>query len=264
MASGPEPSAPRPTGLRIAIVGQGVHPIPAPGYAPVEKHIENLVAALRRRGEDVHLVNRVFPKFRFRLLVHALWAHRQLKRIKPDVVHCHSPINAWILRRLGHRPLVFTTHTRQWTYNELPGHPESRELRNHKRGYRAADARIVISEQARASASRSRDLQRLPCHVISNGVDMQRFTPPAKPRTSRLVVGVGVVAAVKRWHLIAQAVEGTDWSLEILGPIAEPEYAERLRKLHPAIVLRGEVSHEDLLDALHRARVIAHPSEAEA
>lgn len=267
MATAPPPdaaAAQRPTGLRIAVIGQGVHPIPAPGYAPVETHIANLVAALRRRGEDVHLVNRVFPGFRFRLLVHALWAHRQLKRIKPDVVHCHSPINAWVLRRLGHRPIVFTTHSRQWTYNETPRVPAPKELRNHKRGYKAADARIVLSSTVRDAISRSPVLRGLPCDVVPNGVDADRFIPGPGPRPRRRLVGVGIVAAVKRWHLVAQAAAAAGWGMEVVGPIAEPAYAERLRQANPAVVLRGETSDEELLHALQRATVLAHPSQAEA
>jgi glycosyltransferase involved in cell wall biosynthesis len=260
----PRPAAPRPTGLRIALVGQGVHPIPAPGYAPVERHIESLEAALRRRGEDVHLVNRVFPRFRLRLLVHALWVHRQLRRLKPDVIHCHSPINAWVLRRLGDRPIVFTTHSRQWAYNETPNVPAPKELRNHKRGYRAADARIVLSPAVREAAARSPGLRGLACDVVPNGVDAQRHSPGTAPRLPRRIVGLGIVASVKRWHLVAKAAASAGWELEVLGPLAEPDYVAALRQANPEVILRGEVSDAEVVEALRRATVLAHPSQAEA
>jgi glycosyltransferase involved in cell wall biosynthesis len=258
-SSGP----PRPTGLRIAMVGQGMHPIPAPGYAPVEKHIASLLRALRERGEDVHLVNRVLPRFRFRLLVHALWVSRQLRRLRPDVIHCHSPINAWMLRRLGHRRIVFTSHSREWVRSTLPGYRPTPELRNHRRGLQASDARIVLSGQVRAAVAQL-GLGGPPCQVIPNGVDASRYTLPGSPRRKRLLVGVGVVARVKRWHLVAQAIQGTDWSLEVVGPVNQPDYAEEILSAGPRVRLRGEVAEGDVLDALHRARVIIHPSEAEA
>lgn len=259
MESGP----PTPTGLRIAIVGQGVHPIPYEGYGPVEKHIANLDAALRRRGEDVHLLNKVLPKFKFRLVAYALWVRFKLLSLRPDVVHCHSPINVRLLRILGIRPLVFTSHTRQWTYNGRNQVGAPKELNDHKLGFKAADERILISEQARRSALRSPDLAPLRCHVISNGVDVASYPVPRGHRGGHIIIGVGVIDPVKRWHLVATAIQGTHWTLELAGPITDPAYAQRLRSM-PGVTLLGELDEAGLVAAFHRARLVAHPSEAEA
>lgn len=251
------------SGLRIAIVGQGNFPIPSSQYAPVEKHIAGLAEALRRRGEDVHIVNRVLPRFRLRLLVHALWVSRQLRRLRPDVIHCHSPINAWVLRRLGHAPIVSTSHSREWVASRTTGYAGSAELRNHVRGFRASHARIVLSEEVRKAVAATPGLQGAPCHVIPNGVDATAYTVPDASRSGRLIVGLGVVARLKRWHLLAQAIQGTQWRLEIVGPLNHPDYAEELAAM-PGVTVRGPLDEEGLRDALHRARVLGHPSRAEA
>jgi hypothetical protein len=74
--------------LRVALVGQGNFPIPPPGYAPVESHIASLAEALRAAGVDVHVVNRVLPRFKFRLLVHALWVARPTTSL--SFAQCHT------------------------------------------------------------------------------------------------------------------------------------------------------------------------------
>jgi len=250
----------RPTGLRIVLVGQGTKPIPPQGYAPIETHIANLAAALRRRGEDVHVVNRVFPKVRLRLLWHALWAHRQVRRLKADVVHVHSSVNARVLARLGDRPLVFTTHNRAWSE---PAARADVHLRRDRDAYVLADARIVLSEQTRQGVGSWPELRDLPSHVIPNGVDTAEFSPPASPSTQRIAVGVGVVDPVKRWHLVAEATAGTGWTFEVVGPILDTAYAGRLRAAGPHVRLHGEVAREELLATLRRARILAHPSAAE-
>ena len=250
-----------PTGLRIAVVGQGTYPIPPRGYAPVERHIAGLVEALRCRGENVYLINRVFPRFKFRLLVHALWASAQIRRLKPDIIHCHSPINAWVLSRLGHHPVVFTTHSRQWTFL---GESTSRELRNHIRAYRAVQARILLAPNVRDAIARDKGLAGLPWAVVVNGVDTDRFRPSPAPRLPKRLIGVGIVAAVKRWHIAAAAARTLGWEIEIIGPIAEPAYAASVVEANPGVVLRGEVSDGEVLDALQRATVLVHPSKAEA
>jgi glycosyltransferase involved in cell wall biosynthesis len=159
--------------------------------------------------------------------------------------------------------LVFTSHTRQWTFNERARIQAPGELREHKEAYKAADARILISIQAKTAAARSPDLAPLECHVISNGVDVQQYQPPAEKRRGRIVLGVGLIDPVKRWHLVAQAIQGTTWSLELVGPVGDVRYAEELRAL-PGVRLLGELDEAGLLAAYHRARIIAHPSEAEA
>lgn len=255
----PHPVFPPADNIRIALVGQGNFPIPSTEYAPVESHIASLAEALRAAGADVHVVNRVLPRFKFRLLAHALWVAREIRRLAPDVIHCHSPINAWVLRRLGLAPIVFTSHSREWS---RVGMKRSKEFRNHVRGVRAAHATIVLSPHVRDAVQNVPALAGAQIHVVPNGVDLAVFAPPSA-RSGRRLLGLGVVARVKRWHLVAQAVQGTPWSLELVGPVNHPDYAAELRTM-PQVELLGPTDRSGILAALARARVLAHPSSAEA
>lgn len=248
--------------MKVAMVGQGNYPIPWDGYAPVEKHISSLADALRARGVDVLIVNRVLPRFRGRLLVHAAWADMRIRGWKPDIVHCHSPINAVVMAALGTGPLIFTSHSREWQRYARLG-MVSRELRLHRRAWRKSDVRIALSESMLSAIHQDANLSELPAHVVPNGVDTDWFHSPATPRTGHLLAGIGIIAPVKRWHLLAEAMTGTPWRLELVGPLRDGPYARWL-ETYPNVRLHGELPAAQVREVLHRARVYVHPSEAEA
>jgi hypothetical protein len=62
-------------------------------------------------------------------------------------------------------------------------------------------------------------------------VDVAAYLPPRERPGGHVIIGVGVIDPVKRWHLVAAAIQGTHWSLELAGPIADPQYAKRLRAM---------------------------------
>lgn len=239
--------------MRIVLVGAGMIPIPPPGYGAVEKHVWNLAGALTARGHDVRIVNKVFgedasDEYRF-----ALWARREVARAPYDVLHLHTPGVATIFSGLGPRRFVYTTHSRHWSGTTGLGERVGFFL--ERRAVQNASEVIAVSRMVAQHIDR-------PTRVIPNGVDVKEYAPDEAARDGTRVVGLGEVAEHKRWHLAAEALQGTPASLTLIGPIRDPAYARRVERLGAR--LAGPMPEDEMARELARSDVMVHPSVSES
>ena len=239
--------------MRVTLVGAGMIPIPPPGYGAVEKHVWNLAEALRARGHEVRIVNRVFGsesrhEYRF-----GLWARGEATREPYDVLHLHTPGVATVFQALGPRRFVYTTHSRHWSGAHGLGEKVGFFL--ERRAVAAAAETIAVSRMVARLIDR-------PTHVVPNGVDVLAYAPDEAARDGTRVVGLGEVAEHKRWHLAAEAVRGTGASLTVIGPIRDPTYARRVEALGAR--LTGPLPEDEMARELARSDVMVHPSVSES
>jgi glycosyltransferase involved in cell wall biosynthesis len=117
--------------------------------AYVLPHKDHLVAPLEAAGVSVHLVAGRWG------LLDARWPVRLLalvRRLRPDVVHLHSPavtaIATPLLRLLPRRPVIVTTEHNVW------GSFTRTTRTANALGSTLADERLAVSEEVRASAGR--------------------------------------------------------------------------------------------------------------
>jgi len=246
--------------VRILLIGGGVHPIPPTGYGAIERILADLQAALVAAGEEATIVNRV----RHRRMRDEYPFARELPRLLAqesyDVLHANTPV---VANRLAgrHLPYVYTSHSRHWYYRDRLSHRWGYFL--ERRAVRRATAAIALTAPLRATMERVVRPPLPPISVIPFGVDPARFRPSWDRRTGRLALGVGVVAPFKRWELAARALRGTGLSLRIAGPIASPEYAERVRAAGDRVTLLGEVPNEELERLFAESDLLVHPSAVE-
>jgi alpha-maltose-1-phosphate synthase len=185
---------------------------------------------------------------------------RLLRERSYDVLHAHTPVVGNRLAWSGF-PYVYTSHSRHWYYREQLSHRWGYWL--ERRAVRQARAVIALTDPL-ARTMRSAVRPPLPpIHVVPFGVDARRFAPAWDQRTGRRALGVGVVAPFKRWHVAAEALQGSGMSLRIAGPIVSPSYAESVRARGGEIELLGEVGEQELERLFAESDVLVHPSAVE-
>jgi glycosyltransferase involved in cell wall biosynthesis len=244
--------------VKITMVGAGMIPIPPPGYGAVEKHVWNLSRALVARGHAVRIVNEVVGPTSRDEYRWALRARRLVAAEPYDVLHLHTPGVATVFHALGPRRWVYTTHSRHWA--GASGAGEKLGFLLERRAVAHAQEVIAVSRFVAQQIDR-------PTHVVPNGVDVARYAPDLAARTGRRVVGLGEVAAHKRWHLAARAVRalGADAELRIVGPLRDPAYADRVEAEGGGRAkLLGPMDEADVIRELAQADVLVHPSVTES
>jgi len=246
--------------VRIVLVGGGVQPIPPTGYGAVERIIAELAVALRATGAEVTILNRVRQRRTRDEIPFALELPRLLKGERYDVLHAHTPVVANRLAEHG-RPLVYTSHSRHWYYRTQLSHRWGYWL--ERRAVRRARAFIALTDPLAETVAKAVRPPLPPIHVIPFGVDATAYAPAWERRTGRQVLGVGVVAPFKRWHLAARAIHGTGATLTIVGPIVDSDYAESVRREGPHVRLVGEVPEEELRRLFAESDLLLHPSQVE-
>ena len=246
--------------MRVALIGGGVQPIPPTGYGAVEQALSELATALTAAGHEVEIVNRVRHRRTRDEYPFAWELPRLLRSGRYDVLHAHTPV---VANRLAGRALryVYTSHSRHWYYREKLSHRWGYWL--ERRAVRRATAVIALTPPLSETMRTAVRPPLPPIRVVPLGVDTVRFAPRWERRTGRRALGVGIVAPFKRWHLAAEALRGTGVELTIVGPIASPGYAEEVRGRGEGIVLRGEVSREELEREYAEADYLVHPSVVE-
>ncbi|MCI4353633.1 MAG: glycosyltransferase family 4 protein [Thermoplasmata archaeon] len=247
--------------MRVLLAGTGAHPIPPKGYGAVERILFEYAAALRRAGNSVDILDRVYEggslaEYRFALRLPAL-----VRREEYDILHASTPVVANRLALAG-LPFVYTSHSRHWFWRATWRHRWGAWL--ERRAVRRAAATVALTVEVEAAMRRTlpQGWPR-PLRVIPFGVDTSEFAPAWDRRTGRKALGVGVVLPLKRWEVAAAALRGTGLKLQIAGPIPDPPYARRVQAAGDAVELLGEVDDVRLRKLYSEADLLVHPSVVE-
>jgi glycosyltransferase involved in cell wall biosynthesis len=196
----------------------------------------DVLPAHRVRG---HPFNPVSP----RILGPFMWA---------DVVHCHqqhvvSTSLLGILGRVARKPVVVTDHGGGgW------------DVSQYVRTDRLFAAHLHVSAFSR---EQGRQATYARAEVIYGGVDVERFHPEAWTVPRQRVLFVGRVLPHKGVHdLIAGLPDGL--GLDVVGPLSDREYADRLRGLARGkdVVFHGPVDELRLEQAYRAALCVVLPS----
>lgn len=214
--------------MKIGIVSQSYYP----RFGGVTEHVHHTAVELRRRGHQVTVITSHFrgaagppmpdvERIGYNLLIPFNGAfvdlavgirlrsqlRALLRRQRFDVLHTHAPLVPTlplIAIETAECPQVGTFHTTGGPSRLLEmfqGHLDRR--------MRRLDARIAVSETAKAYASRYFPGD---YHVVPNGVDIERFHPDVKPfpewrDPSRVnVLFVGRLDPRKGVHLLLEAM----------------------------------------------------------
>ena len=186
-------------------------------------------------------------------------------RLKPDVVHVHSPyplgeLSAWLFK--AKVPLVITHHSdvvRQKGWLQLYGPLLRRVLQRADRILPTSPRYIETSPWLGPVKDK--------CTVVPLGIDHQRFTPPPAPFDGPpTLIFVGRLRYYKGLDTLLHAmVELPDVQLNVvgIGPM-EQEWKALTESLgiQEQVHFLGEVSDEDLPKQYHQATMFVLPSNA--
>lgn len=190
-----------------------------------------------------------------------------LARLKPDIIHVHSPyplgeVSAWLLKR--HTPLVITYHSdvvRQRGWLKLYAPLFARVL-NHATRIIATSPRYVETSPWLAPRAAK-------CVIVPLGVDERRFTPPSRPfEGPPTLLFTGRLRYYKGLDTLLQAlVELPDVRLDIVGDGPQRREWEALAAslgLTERVRFHGEVDDAELPGWYQRAHLFVLPANARA
>jgi len=236
--------------MRILLVSQMY---PGPDDPDLGVFVKRLAEELETRG---HLVERAVLDHRgggkrryLELLRRALSAPR------PDVVYAHFLVPSGLIAAVSSRaPLVVTAHGRDVrNVGAYPGIRAATEL-----VVRRAAAVIVVSEYLRRELEARVPAANGKTHVVSSGVDLERFhgsVTPAARLERPAVVCVGGLTERKNPLRLARAFERLgEGSLTFVG---DGPLRAQLEHRHRVV---GRVAHDDVPGWLAAADVVAQPS----
>ncbi len=178
---------------------------------------------------------------------------RLFSALRPaTVVHCHqrhvltSSLAAGFCRLTGRKVFVSDlggggwdlsayVRTDNWYHSHLHLSEYSRRLSGHEE-YRRA-------------------------HVISGGVDAEKFSPGTRDDRQGTVVFVGRLLPHKGVDQLVRAVP-SDIPLEIIGSVLDPRYLQDLQKLAEGkqVRFRHDCADEEIVEAYRRALCVVLPS----
>jgi len=234
-----------------------------------------LALALHRRGLEVHFLTRATsgpsargenettyypPPGRGSPLEYRRIFYRAAVHYRPDVLHVHQPLPAFLcLRRDVPNPVVQTFHSSWPEELKIKSSPWPLPLRKiwagvfrmiEQKTLRAADVITVLSEYSRGVVERS---YHLPATIIPGGVDTRRFAPVDVDRSDGLVCMATVRNLVPRMGLFelieAMKLLPANFRLDIggEGPL-KARLQERIRSLglEQKIRIRGHIPDDEL------------------
>lgn len=235
-------------------------------------HKDALVGAIQDRGAEVHCFGGVSAG---QILARVPAVVREIRRFRPDVIHCHLPLAGVAGRlagRLTNTPVVYTEHNLQPRYHPLTFRANRATWRLQKR---------VIACSADVARSIHEHIgDRVPVQVVQNGVATEHFRrDPAAgeairrrlgiPADGRVMATVAVFRTQKRlttWLEVAARVLAEDPRAHFLlvgdGPLrGEVEAAVARLGLQERVHLPGLL--EDVRPWLSAADVYVMSSEFE-
>jgi glycosyltransferase involved in cell wall biosynthesis len=199
--------------MRIALIGHGFLPIPAPSWGAVETTIWQRKLCLEKLGHTVDVFNTP--------LIHQV-VH-QINRGGYDFVHCHSELLAWACNRYVEAPCALTSHFGGW-HRFAPGGPDYPEFLPLFEETLGGAANFVLS--ARIADVYARRGYRGFLRVMPNAVEVPSFR--LADEGNRRAVCVGVVSPRKRQAWLAAVTRGRV-GVDFVGPwdpAEEPEFRE--------------------------------------
>jgi glycosyltransferase involved in cell wall biosynthesis len=203
-------------------------------------------------------------------------AARLIRTVRPDLLHLHSS-KAGLAGRLAARgrvPTVFQPHA--WSYDAASGPTASAVVRWERGAARWADRVLCVSAAERESGIRHGVRARWA--VVANGVDTERFRPPARRDSVRaalpalsdlgadtpLVVCVGRLCRQKgqdvllrAWPEVAARLPGARLALVGDGP----DHRRLMREAPEGVLLAGAAA--DTVPWYQAADVVVQPSRWE-
>jgi glycosyltransferase involved in cell wall biosynthesis len=141
-----------------------------------------------------------------------------------------------------------------------------KQAREELQGVRAYDRVLANSHFSRESILRAYGVDAAVCYL---GVDTQRYRDRSLAR-KRSVVGVGAFVPAKRIEVVIEAVAQigpTPPTLVWIGDVASPRYlgqlVDKAEKLEVNFTPRIAVSHEEVIQELNEAAVMAYAPRLE-
>ncbi len=201
-----------------------------------------------------------------------------------DIVHAHHlMMSVEMAHRYANCPIVYTNHTRYdlytGTYTPLPQPAADAIMRQVWPEFTdLADVVIAPSESVRRVMTEFG--VRAPIVVIENGIELEPFLNPRRPRTkadyglpdsARLLLYVGRIAVEKNLRVLLEQFAGAhqlvpDLYLALIGkgPNADElrRYAEEL-ELGTSVQFRGAVAYDEIPDWLAAADAFVTASTSE-
>ncbi len=293
--------------MRIVLVTDQYHPMPG-GVPTVVHRLATSLAALGHRvwvaapsatARNGHALEQKVRVYRFASFEWPtykgqripLWPfvtmHRLLTKLKPDIIHIHSPIVmgtlAQLLGRHLRRPVIATNH--YLAVNTLPslasvpfiGKGISLFTHAYLTSLYSRCTFITVPTQTGLNLLHEQGLRR-PSAVISNGIDLHQFSPGPStpflrsrlhlPETQPLILHVNRMSSEKRVEVLLRAIPHVQDNAHCVLVGAGPDEM-RLRKLATQLGIAhrvsflGYVQDEDLLALRREAALFVIPSEAE-
>jgi hypothetical protein len=206
-------------------------------------------------------------------LIHVFSAHNGNFRVVESAVDLGVPV---VLSPLVSPSWDRNTGLRARVADRLAGRISSYNLQTSyaqtKRALQLADLVIALGEAEREAIVNGFLTERAKIRVFPNGISRQFFTARAELFRQRTgIIGpfaltVGSVSPYKNQLGLAQALEGAELPLVLIGPVSreEHEYLQEILK-SPWVRWLGALDHEDplLASAFAAASVVALPSQGE-
>jgi glycosyltransferase involved in cell wall biosynthesis len=225
---------------------------PGPDAPDLGVFVRQIELALRARGHEVDLAvldSRAGGRRRYLELL-----RRTRAAARPDVVYAHFLVPAGLIAALaGRAPLVVTAHGRDVrNIGQLPGVAAATRLVVGR-----AAAVVCVSDYLRRELELKIPAARGKTHVVSSGVDLDRFAvTPAPERPTRFLC-VGSLTERKNVVRLADAFarrgEGT------LTFVGDGPLRPRLDG-RAAVTVAGSVPHDEVARWIADAHVVCQPS----
>ncbi len=239
--------------MRILLVSQ-MYPGPtAPDLGPFVAQVER---ALRERGHDIELAvldRRSGGKLRYVEL--ARRARARARTFRPEVVYAHFLVPSGLAAALASRdvPLVVTAHGRDVrNIGAIPGVAVATSFVVGR-----ASAVIAVSDYLRRELETKVPAARGKTHVVSSGVDLDRFAVAAAPDHAPAFLCLGALTARKNVVRLACAFEQLgEGTLTFAGdgPL-RPQLEKRAN-----VRLLGAVPHDRIPSLIAESSVVCQPS----
>jgi glycosyltransferase involved in cell wall biosynthesis len=217
----------------------------------VERWEADLVRALAGRVDA--LADGEAPRHRYRV-VHAETAYgkRLAREMRAKLVQTFHGA-AWLMARHGYQT------GRRGIYRVGQTGVYAMLTLDYARTLARVDAAVCVSRKVRDHLRAQTVAHKRKVVLIENGVDVERFHPPAQPERGERALFYGRLEPNKGLPQLLDAV-GPDVPLDVAGGGSLAPLVERVARERPNVRFLGALGQEDLVAAIGRARLVCTPS----